>query len=189
MPANEENGDRAQSGGKTVDPAELIFFRELTPERFFDEAQRQGVSAEKLRDIEVHNQVFSRCLVNIRAEIAKAVASALSIPISDEQAVAIGRNSLVPDVLPEPAPLDAAECALAEELYFHAIKAAVARYGNAMTDKVARANAKKMVRAGQRGFTRMQKLRGAVGCLVVLAVAGLGAALTLLSVALALAAS
>jgi hypothetical protein len=168
-----------------ADPAELIFFREMTPEKFFAEVDQLGLSLEDLRDQPTHDRVFRSALVRFRAESAKAVAADLKLLITDEQALAIARNSLVPEVIADPAPLTTDERALAHELYFHAIKAAVARQGRTVSDRVARGDARKMVRAGERGLTRLQRLGRAAGCLVVLAVLAAAAALTLFAAGLA----
>ena len=167
----------------SADPAELIFFHEMTPEKFFQEAERLGVPLGDLQDHVVRNRVFHSCLIAHRAETTKAVAAGLSLPITEDQATAIARNSLVPDVLPEPAPLTPEERTLAVELYFHAIHAAAARHGTAITEKAARAGARKMIRLGERGLTAMQKFSRAAGCLVVLGAAGLAVGFVLLSVA------
>jgi hypothetical protein len=146
-----------------ADPAELIFFHEMTPEKFFDEVNRLGIPEERLLNQEVHDQVFCSCLTKIRAETAKAVATSLNVAITDEQAWAIARHSLVPEVLPEPAPLTSDQRDIARELYYHAIKAAVARHGGSITERAARANAKKKVREGERGLTWLQKFTRAIG--------------------------
>jgi len=168
----------------SADPAELIFFHEMTPEKFFQEAERLGVPLEGLQDHEVRNRVFHSCLVAHRAETTKAVAASLNLSITEDQATAIARNSLVPEVLPEPAPLTPEERTLAAELYFHAIRAAAIRHGTAITEKAARAGARKMIRLGERGMTAMQKLGRGAGCLVMLGAAGLAVGFVLLSVAL-----
>ena len=168
----------------SADPAELIFFREMTPEKFFQEAERLGIPLEGLQDHEVRNRVFHSCLIAHRAETTKAVAAALNLPITEDQATAIARNSLVPDVLPEPAPLTSEERTLAAELYFHAIAAAAARHGTAVTESAARAGAQRMIRLGERGMTAVQKLGRAAGCLVMLGAAGLAVGFVLLTVAL-----
>jgi hypothetical protein len=185
MPTNVENAIRDDSV-RGVDPAELIFFREMTADKFFQEAERLEIPLPNLRDQETYSRVFRCCLTKVRTDTAKALAASLNIPVTDEQAEAIARNSLVPEVFPEPAPLAAEERAIAAELYFHAIKAAGTRYGSVITDKAARGIAKKMVRDGQRGLTPLRKLSRAAGCLVVVAVAGLATALALVSAAWAL---
>jgi hypothetical protein len=178
-----------QNGNDTlrrVDPAELIFFREMTTERFFREAERLQIPVSTLQDQDVYNRVFRCCLTNVRTETAQMLAAALNIPLSAEQAAAIARNSLVPEVFSEPAPLAAEERAIAEELYFHAIKAAGERHGSKISDNAARRNAKKMVHDGERGVTSLQKFARTAGCLVVIVVAGLATVLTFASVAWAL---
>jgi hypothetical protein len=171
-----------------ADPAELIFFHEMTPEKFFDEVNRLGIPQEDLLDEEVHDQVFRSCLIQVRTETAKAVAAKLNVPITEEQARAIACNSLVPEVLREPAPLAPDQRAIALELYYHAVKAAVAGHGGSITERAARAKARQMVRDGERGLTRLRRISRAVGCLVVLGALGLGMGLTLLSAILAVAA-
>lgn len=148
----------------SADPAELIFLHEMTPEKFFDEVNRLGIAEEDLLDQDVHDQVFSSCLTKIRAETAKAVATSLNLAITEEQAWAIARHSLVPELSPEPAPLTPDQRDLAQELYYHAIKAAVAHHGGSITERAARANAKKKVREGERGLTWLHKLTRTVGC-------------------------
>jgi plasmid stability protein len=148
----------------SADPAELIFFHEMTPEKFFDEVNQLGIPQENLLDQEVHDQVFRTCLVKIRTATAKAVAGKLHLPITEEQARAIACNSLVPEVLPEPAPLAPDQRAIALELYYHAVRAAVARHGGSVTERAARAKAKRMVRDGERGLTWRQRISRAFGC-------------------------
>ena len=93
------------------------------------------------------------------------------------------RNSLVPNVLSEPAPLTPEERVIAEQLYFHAIRAAAACQGEAISDRSARAVAKKMIRGGERGLTTMGRLSQGLGCLVVLGgMLGVGAGLAVLSI-------
>jgi hypothetical protein len=167
------------SGCMSADPAELIFFHELTPERFFDEVNRLGIPEQDLLDQEVHDRVFRSYLIKVRTQTAKAVAGKLNLPITESQAEAIAHNSLVPNVLPEPAPLTPQERDIAQQLYYHAIKAAVTRHGGTITEKEARSGAKKMLRDGERGLTTLLKLSRAVGCLIVVAVG-----FTLLSAAL-----
>ncbi len=168
-----------------ADPAELILFRDMTPERFFSEVDELGVSVEDLHDQPTHERVFRAALVRFRTETAKAVAADLQLPITDEQAEAIARNSLVPDVIPDPAPLTTDQRALAQELYFHAVKAAMSRQGRAVNDRLARSDARKMVRAGERGLTWLQRLSRTAGCLVVLTVLAAGAAVAFLAARLA----
>ena len=167
----------------TADPAELIFFREMTPELFFDEAQRLGISTENLQDKQARDQVLHNCLTEIRTRTAREVAAELGISISEDQALLIARHSLVPEVRREPVRLGPEDRRIAEELYFHAIKAAMARHGTSITDGVARSDARKMVRAGERGLTRWQKMFRASGCLVMLGAFALGTAATLASLA------
>jgi hypothetical protein len=150
------------------DAAELIFFQEVTPDKFFQEAERLGIPKEELVNPGTKNRVFHSCLVNHRTLTAKAVAARLGLSISDEQALSIARNSLVPGVHSEPAPLSADERAIAEELYREAISTAAARQGASITEKDARVNARKMIRQGERGLTVAQKAGRAVGCLVML---------------------
>lgn len=168
-----------------ADPAELIMFRDMTPERFFSEVDELGVSLEELRDQPTHERVFRAALVRFRADTVKEVAAELELPITDEQAQAIARNSLVPDVISEPAPLTTDQRALAQELYFHAIKAAMSRQGRTVNDRLARNDARKMVRAGERGLTWLQRLSRASGCLTVLAVLASGAGLAVVAARLA----
>ena len=154
--------------GMLADPAELMFYQEMSTERFFDEADRLGISLDELRDERTHDWVFYCCLVALRAETAEAVANRLGMSITAEQAQNIARNSLVPEIATGPAPLSAEERRLAEELYFHAIKAASARHGETIADDVARAEALRMVVTGERGLTRVQRFSRACGCLVLL---------------------
>jgi len=158
----------------SADPAELMFYREMTADTFFEEAEKLGVAIEELQDEETYDQVFYSCLVNIRTETARAVAKGLNIPITDDQANAIARNSLVPEVSSEPVPLTPEEREIADTLYYHAIKAAAARHGETIEDAVARLEAKKMTRTGERGLTLLQKLGRNSGCLAVLAALLLG---------------
>jgi len=167
----------------SADPAELMFYREMTADTFFEEAEKLGVSVEELQDEETYDQVFYSCLVNIRVETAKAVAKSLNIAITDDQANAIARNSLVPEVSTEPVPLTPEEREIADTLYYHAIKAAAARHGESIEDSVARIEAKKMTRTGERGLTLFQKFGRTSGCLVVIAVLLLGTASAAASVA------
>jgi hypothetical protein len=109
------------------------------------------------------------------------VAAALNLTVSESQAQAIALNSLVPEVFPEPAPLAPDERALAEELYFHALKAAVAREGRLLSERMARAAARRLVRHGEKGLTLVRRLARAVGCLVVLGAVGLAGSLVLLA--------
>jgi hypothetical protein len=170
---DENVGQRA----KRVDPAELIFFRGLTSERFFEEAKQLQIPLESLRDPTARDHVFRCCLTGLRTETVKAVAAGLDIAVSDQQAAAIAHNSLVPEVFPEPAPLTPEERLIAEELYVHAIKAATLRNGSTMTDKAIRSNAKQMVRAGERGISRFRRLIGIDGWLALVAIASLGSPL------------
>lgn len=174
---------RTRIGQMRADPAELILFGEMSPDLFFEEAEAQGIPPERLKDEETHNRVFHRCLIKIRKATAKAVASELGIPITDDQAHAIARNSLTPEVMDQPAPLAAEERAIAKVLYFHAVKAAVARQGISIKDRAARAEAHRMVTAGERGLTSLQKFSRASGCLVMAGMLALGAASALLSAA------
>ena len=164
------------------DPAELIFFRELSSQAVFDEAKRLGVSQESLEDEQTRQRVLHSRLLRIRTETAKAVAAGVGIAITEEQARSIARNSLVPEVCAEPASLSVEERSIAEELYFHAIKAAVARHEGTITDKAARSGAKKMIAAGERGRTKVQRIGRATGCLVLVATIGLVTSSVLLSV-------
>jgi hypothetical protein len=165
-----------------TDPAELILFRKLTPERFFEEAEELGIPLKRLKDDrEIHDRVLRDCLIRVRKATAKAVAAELGIPITDDQAYSIARNSLTPQVIAEPAPLAADERAIAKELYFHAVKAAVARQGDSIKDRTARAKARRMVAAGERGLTTLHRISRASGCLVMAALLALGAASALLS--------
>lgn len=164
-----------------TDPAELILFGEMSPGRFFEEAKRLGIPPHHLRDQETHNRVLHDCLINVRKATAKAVAAELGIPITDEQAFSIARNSLTPQVMADPAPLAPEERAIAEELYFHAIKAAVGRQGESIKDRAARTQAHRMVAAGERGLTTLRRISRASGCLVVACMVALGAGCSLLS--------
>jgi hypothetical protein len=164
-----------------TDPAELILFGEMSPDLFFAEAKELGIPLEKLKDEETHNRVFHGCLIKLRKATAQAVASQLGIPITDDQAASIARNSLTPEVMDEPAPLATEERAIARQLYFHAIKAAVARQGISIKDRVARAEARRRVAAGERGLTSLQKFSRAAGCLVVAGIFALATASALLS--------
>jgi hypothetical protein len=155
----------------TGDPAELIFFRSLTNDRFFAEARRLGLSDEQLRDGETYDRVFRSCLIALRSEIVQAVAEGLGIPVSEEQARTIGLHSLVPQVIAEPAPLSPEERRIALELYYHAVKAAAARHATPVSERAARAAARRMVRSGERGLSFFEKYVGAWGCLPVLVAA------------------
>jgi len=169
-----------------TDPAELILFGEMSPDRFFREAEELGIPAEDLKDEQTHNRVLHRCLIRVRSNTAQAVAAELDMPITDEQARAIAQNSLTPDVMAEPAPLDRETRRIATELYYHAVKAAVTRQGNVIKDRTARAEAQRMVAAGERGLTGLQRFCRASGCLLVFGVLGLGAASALAAVAAAI---
>ena len=162
----------------SADPAELIFFQEMTTDKFFDEAEDLGYELDQLQEEETHNRVFYTCLVKLRAATAKTVAANLGIEITDEQATAIGKNSLVPVVALDPAPLSPEERRIAEVLYYNAIKAAVARHGSTIKDRTARVEARRMVRNGERGLTWTGKLTRASGCLIVVAVLTLGTGLS-----------
>jgi hypothetical protein len=172
-----------------IDPAELILFGKMSPELFFEEAQTQGIPLEELKDEETHNRVLHGCLVKVRKAAAMAVAAELGMPITDEQACSIARNSLTPEVMAEPAPLGRQERAIAKVLYFHAVKAAVARQGIRINDRLARAEARRMVTAGERGLTSLQKLSRASGCLLVAAAFALGVFSALLSAGVLIAVS
>ncbi len=163
-----------------ADPAELILFGQMSPDRFFREAEELGIPAERLKDEATRDQVFRGCLIKVREAAAKAVAGELGIPITDDQAHAIAKNSLTPTVMEEPAPLASDERVIAKELYYHALKAAVARQGSAIKDRAARAEAQRMVTAGERGLTRLQRFSRASGCLVIVGLLALGAATALL---------
>jgi hypothetical protein len=158
----------------------------MSPQLFFEEAEAQGIPLERLKDEETHNRVFHHCLLKVRKATAQAVASELGMPITDDQARAIARNSLTPEVMAEPAPLRAEERAIAKVLYFHAVKAAVARQGISIKDRTARAEAQRKLTAGERGLTSLQKLSRASGCLVMVGMLALGAASALLSAAVLL---
>jgi len=145
-----------------------MFYQEMSTERFFEQADRLGVSLEDLKDERTHDWVFYSCLVTIRAETAAAVADELGLDLTDQQAENIARNSLVPEIATGPARLSAEERRLAEELYFHAIRAAAARHGETIEDAVARVEAQRMVVTGERGLTRVQRFSRACGCLVLL---------------------
>jgi hypothetical protein len=164
-----------------TDPAELILFGKMSPHLFFQEAEELGIPVQNLKDEEPHNRVFRSCLIKIRKATAKAVASELGIPITDHQAHSIARHSLTPEVTDEPAPLAADERAIAKVLYFHAVKAAVARQGGSIKDRAARAEARRMVIAGERGLTSLQKFSRASGCLVLAGMFALGVASAVLS--------
>jgi len=161
-----------QSPQSRVDPADLIYYGRMTPERFFAEAQRLGVDEQSLRDPAVYDRVLVSCLISVRAETAQQLAAELNLPITAEQAENIARNSLVPDVLPGPAPLNPEERKLAVCLYSKAIMAAVTRQNCTITEEEALIGAEKMVRAGERGLTRIQKLARSAGCLLVLVLLG-----------------
>ena len=171
----------------SADPAELIFFQEMTTDKFFDEAKDLGYDLDQLQDEETHNHIFYTCLVKLRAVTAKTVAAGLGIEITDEQATAIGKNSLVPEVSLDPAPLGQEEREIAEVLYYNAIKAASVRHGSTIKDRSARAEARRMVRTGEKGLTRIGKLTRASGCLVVVAVLTLGTGLSATAGAIVLA--
>jgi len=164
-----------------ADPAELIFFREMNTDLFFEEAKKQGVPVEQLDDTNVHNRLFHSCLVQVRARTAKAVAEELEISITEDQAISIARNSLVPDVSAEPAPLTPQEREIAGELYYHAILAATSRHGMQVKEKMARAGAKRMIARGERGQTFFQRVGHSVGCLVVLGMVTFGTMLLVCS--------
>jgi len=167
-------------------PEELLFFKKMTSQRFFDEAKALGISSEELADEETHAVVFNSCLINIRAETAKEVADELGIAITDDHARAIAVNSLVPQVISEPAPLTADQRKIAKELYFHAVKAAVSSNNGTISDRAARADAARMVKSGERGLTTMYKLMNASGCLIVVLMAAIGAATASITMAAAL---
>jgi hypothetical protein len=172
----------------SADPAELIFFREITPERFFQEAERLGVGKADLLDHAKRDDIFHACLLSHRIQIVKNVAADLKLAIVDDQTRSIARNSLTPGVLPDPAPLTAAEREIAAELYYRAIRAAADRQGTAISEKSARTGARKMIRMGERGLTEMQKLGQSAGCLIMTAAIALALGLLLCSGAAVLAA-
>jgi Flp pilus assembly CpaF family ATPase len=167
-------------------PEELLFFKNMTSQRFFDEAKALGVTAEELADEETHDVVFNACLINIRTETAKQVAEELDIPITDDQARAIAVNSLVPQVISQPAPLTHDQRKIAKELYFHAVKAAVSSNNGTISDRNARADASRMVKTGERGLTTMYKLLNASGCLIVVLMFTVAAAMASITQAAAL---
>ncbi len=162
----------------SADPAELIFFQEMSTDKFFDEAKKLGYELDQLQDEEIHNHIFYTCLVNLRTVTAKTVAVGLGIEITDEQATAIGKNSLVPEVSLDPVPLSPVEREIAKVLYYNAIKAATARHGTTIKDRAARMEARRMVRTGEKGLTWTSKLTRASGCLVVVALLTLGTGLS-----------
>ena len=165
-----------------TDPAELILFGSVSAGLFFEEAEELGIPLKTLKgDGEIHNRVLHGCLIKARKATAKAVAAELNMAITDDQADSIAKNSLTPEVMAQPAPLAAEERAIAKVLYFHAVKAAVARQGISIKDRAARAEAQRILTAGERGLTSLHKISRASGCLVVAAVLALGAASTLLS--------
>ncbi len=157
--------DRISPDSADSDPAELIFYGGLSPQAIFDEAQQLGIPAESLRDNAIRRRAMHSCLVKIRTATARAVAAQLDVAITPQQAQAIARNSLAPQVSPDPVPLDPPQRAIAEKLYAHAIQAALASHGESITDAEAQSNAREMVAAGERGLTRWQRLRRAVGWL------------------------
>jgi hypothetical protein len=171
-----------------TDPAQLILFGEMSSRRFFDEAQQQGIPLEQLKDEATHNRVLNDCLIKVRKATAQAVAFELGMAIRDDQAYSIARNSLTPEVMAGPAPLTPEDRKVAKILYFHAVKAAVARQGGTIADRAARSKARRMVAAGERGTTSLQRISHASGCLVVLTALVLGGVSALLS-AIATAAS
>ena len=67
-----------------ADPAELIFFQQMTTDRFFDEAKDLGYELDELQDEETYNHIFYTCLVKLRSATAKSVAGELGIEITDE---------------------------------------------------------------------------------------------------------
>ncbi|NQU25781.1 MAG: hypothetical protein HQ567_31215 [Candidatus Nealsonbacteria bacterium] len=162
----------------SADPAELIFFQEMTTDKFFDEAEGLGYELDQLQDEDTHNHVFYTCLLKLRTATAKKVAEDLGIEITDEQAAAIGKNSLVPDVALDPAPLSPEERKIAELLYYSAIKAAIARHGSTIKERSARSEARRMVRNGEKGLTWSRKLSRASGCLVLVVLLTLGTGLS-----------
>jgi hypothetical protein len=174
-----------ESPQSKVDPADLIYYGRMTPERFFAEAQRLGVDEQSLRDPAVYDRVLTSCLISVRAETAQQLAAELNLPITPEQADNIARNSLVPDVLPGPAPLSPEERKLAVQLYAKAIMAAVSRQHCTITEEEAYIGAEKMIRAGERGLTRIQKLARSAGCLVILVVLGSALVLSLATLRMA----
>jgi len=169
----------------SADPADLIFYGRMTPERFFAEAERLGIAEEELHDQPTYDRVLAESLIAVRAETAQGVAADLGVPIGDGQARNIARNSLVPDVLPGPAPLTPEERAVATELYYRAVRAAAARNASRVAERAARAAAQRMVRDGERGLTRLHQLARNAGCLVVLGVLGSLSGLTAAAAAMA----
>jgi len=155
----------------SADPAELVVLRHMTNEQFFAEAERLGVDDEQLRDPDTYDEVFRSSLVRYRAETVAAVAGSLGIPVTPQQAEAIGRNTLVPLIIAEPAPLSEAERTIALELYYHAIKAAAERLGQRLSDRSARSAARRMMRRGERGRSWYDRYVQAAGCLSVLVMA------------------
>ncbi len=162
------------------DPAELILFGEMSPKRFFEEAHELGIPQDHLKDEETYNRVFRDCLIKVRKATAQAVAADLGIPITEDQAYSIARNSLTPEVSAEPAPLATEDREIAKVLYFHAVKAAVARQGSSIPDRAARAEARRMVTVGERGLTGLQRFSRVSGCLMLAGMFALGAASMLL---------
>lgn len=166
----------------SADPAELIFFGDMSSQAVFDEAEQLGLSAESLDDGPTRQRVLHSRLLRIRTATAKSVAAGLGIEITDQQAGAIARNSLVPEVCADPAPLNPREREIAEELYYHAIKAAVARHHGTIAERAARSGARKMAAAGERGRTKLHRITRATGCLLVAAAIALASGSVLLSV-------
>lgn len=175
VPSNSQRMPESMS----ADPAELVVLRHMTNERFFAEAERLGIGDEQLRDPDTYDHVFRCSLVRYRAETVAVVAESLGIPITEEQAQAIGRNSLVPTVIGEPAPLSGGERIIAAELYYHAIKAAAERLGQRLSERSARSAARRMVRRGERGPSLFDRCSQAVGCLATLVMAAAAGAAVL----------
>ena len=159
----------------SVDPAELIFFGEMNPKAFFEQAKRMGVPTRQLEDKPTRDHVWRSCLQEIRVATVQGVAGRLGISLTEDQTRTIAAHSLVPEVNLDPVSLSDEEREKAEELYYHAVKAAVARHGRTITEKAARADARKMIFTGERGLTRVQRMCRKGGCLVVLGMFSLAA--------------
>ena len=159
----------------TADPAELIFFGEMNPKVFFEQAKRMGIPTRQLEDKSTRDHVWRCCLQEIRVETVREVASRLGISLTEDQTRTIAAHSLVPEVNLDPVSLTDEEREKAEELYYHAVKAAVARQGQTLSEKTARADAQKMILVGENGLTRIQRTCRKAGCLVVLGMFSLGA--------------
>jgi hypothetical protein len=147
-------------------------------------ALSQGVPAATLKDPIVRKRASDSYWLTMHALNVKEAANRLGIPISDEQAFAIGVNFSVPTVAKR-GPLTERDREIAIEIKYHAIKAShrLRPYGQAQSDKTARRAAESNVRFGENGPTVLQELGHRSGCfnLLVLSISAVGCCVVLVS--------